>query len=342
MQATPTDSLVSTLSAYMRPGYAGAANMNMPFHCPFHGDGNEASPSLYVYIGPSTHSRTTGSSFCHACDRGWSLVSLLRELNVPRRLVDSIVEAEVGDRRSRRPVLDRGILTTPVLPETFVEIFKYKPLILADKFNDETLKTFEIGYDPPRLRTMFPLRSFDGRLAGYSGRNSDLRTEPNRYKIYREEFAEWFPGYSLDKSKILWGAHLLYDHSVNSGKPPQTVVVCEGFKATMWVWQCGFKRVVALIGTHMSAAQLLLLERITNNVVVFLDNDRAGRGATEKLLMNRRNSLEMKIARYNTEAAVSPDDLSPDRVADAITNPISHLEWRMTWLSQQRKAGKIS
>jgi DNA primase len=150
-----------------------------------------------------------------------------------------------------------------------------------------------------------------------------------RYKIYKSEWASVIPGYSLDKSKILWGLNDFYSGRMTGCSPNAPVVVCEGFKAALWVRQAGYSDSVALIGAAMSNIQKCLLERVTNSVVLFLDNDEPGRKATARTLRSlRKTRLDVRVVNYGTNAPLSPDDLTPEDVLSCIAAAMPPMKWR--------------
>ncbi len=326
-----SDPLVLAVGKYMSIGDFNPSNFNVSFRCPFHSGGRESSPSFYMYIGPSEHGKVTGMSFCHACDRGWTFQSLLRDLQVDPAERRALVEHYIPTEWT--PTTEKKItLTNFRLPEHFVEFFRYKPKALAGKFTDETLRRYEIGYDIRRARIIFPLRMHDGGLVGFSGRNEVASDYGGKYKIYKEELRDYYPKYDIDKSKLLWGLDKFYPDAMMGGvDPDEPVTVCEGFKAGMWVYQCGFKCVVVTIGTHLSAEQLFLLQRITNKVVLFFDNNKAGRNGTRNAakILAANSGLDFSVARYPIGgSAEQPDGLSEEDVRSAILNPVSRLEFK--------------
>lgn len=316
-------------------------SMNLAAYCPFHKDGAERKPSFFVYVGPNTEHKSTGASFCHTCGTGWTLGYLLKRLGVKRAVVDSIIEIANESRpHVSSNYYARVDLSNPTLPEETLSAWDYAPTrLLRAGFSKETLRYFDIGFDRNTQRITFPLRNQTGLLVGVSGRS--VTGDASKYKVYRREFHSLIPGYEVDKSKTLWGLDKIYHTAMNAGlRTP--VVVCEGFKAAMWVYQAGHKNVVALTGTYCSPQQKMLLGRITNEVVLFLDNDPPGRKATWKILKTLDGSLDVRLADYSLEEnGKSPDDLDPSRTLAVIKNSLTKREWRNRWHSK-RSVSQIS
>ncbi len=330
------DEITSILSQKITFVPSASSADNMAAKCPFHKGGQEKRPSFYVYTGPTKSARqVTGSAFCHTCNEGWSFVSLLRKLGIGRSYVDAAREIVEELAPKKRSYYDQISLEMTVLPEVILGVFEYAPKsLLSDGFDKELLKEFDIGFDFARKRVIFPLRDHVGNLVGISGRS--VTGDFPRYKIYKEELKEVASGYEFKKGRILWGLDRFYTTAMQVGlRSP--VVVCEGFKAAMWVAQCGFPNVVALLGAHCSPEQKLLLSRVTNEVVLFLDNDGPGRKATYKVSKFLSVDTDVHIASYpSSKFGASPDDLRPEEVRAAIKKPLTKYEWRQSWADQKR------
>lgn len=213
----------------------------------------------------------------------------------------------------------------PVLPEMLLGMFDYCPTsLLEEGFTPEVLRQFDIGFDRERRRITFPLRDHLGNLVGISGRAVADGQYP-RYKIYTREFDEIYRNYTFHKGRMVWGLNRFYQASLDRIVEP--VVVCEGFKAAMWVAQAGHPYVVALLGTYASAEQRALLLRTTSRIVLFLDNDRAGRDATP-VMADLLCGADVLVANYGTDEPVSPDDLSGEQLTAAITTAVSPTRLR--------------
>ena len=307
--------VIAILSEHIKFQDENSDKDNLAAFCPFHKGGMEGSPSMYVYVGDSTDRRQTGMAFCHTCGDGWGLNRLLKKLGVSRKVID-IVKQSVDYVKPKKPnvLQSKTAFEYPRLPEQILGVFEYLPkALIQEGFTVDTIKEFEIGFDRSRKRIIFPIRNHHGDLVGLSGRTT--RNEMPRYKVYRSELFEVIPNYAFNKSSVLWGLDKIYHRRMHIGSE-QPVVVCEGFKAAMWVAQCGHADTVALLGTHLSTEQELLLTRVSNDVILFLDNDEPGRLAMDKIADRLGGSV--RIADYNMQIGASPDDLDEDEVRRAL------------------------
>jgi hypothetical protein len=326
------EEVLAILEGQLRFGPVSGPTDNVPAFCPFHKGGQERTPALYVYVGPSTPHVQTGSAYCHTCGQGWSLPSLLRKLGMPHNTIEVVQRFLKESGPAKRKPHDL-CFDLPVLPEMTLGMFDYCPkALLQEGFTEEVLQQFEIGFDRTRDRITFPLRDHLGNLVGISGRAVRDGQYP-RYKIYTGEFAEVYRNYQFHKGRLVWGLHRFYQASLNQLVEP--VVVCEGFKAAMWVAQAGHPHVVALLGTYASAEQRALLLRTTSRVVLFLDNDSAGLAATP-VMADLLGGADVLVANYGTDNPISPDDLSGPQVTAAINTAVSPTrlkadgKWQLT------------
>ncbi len=325
------DAIVALLSPHIRFAAAETHLDNIAAHCPFHKGGKEKTPSFFVYVGPPRYNKSPGSAFCHTCNRGWSLVSLLKSLGVGSKYIDTLV----SEMYECRPVKQERKLSfdLPRLPEAILGAFDFIPkTMLQEGFTRDTLDSFDIGFDRRSKRITFPIRDHLGNLVGVSGRTV-VNALP-RYKIYRKEFDPIISNYSLNKGRLLWNLDSFYHYALNTSidKP---VIITEGFKAAMWVWQCGHPYTVALMGTHLSEEQIYLLTSITGEVVLFLDDDQAGRDSTKKLEKLLSKQLLVRVAEYpRPDMQESPDDLSVDEVIAAVKNAKSKVHRHVSKLER--------
>ena len=294
---------------------------NTAGYCPFHKEGQEQSPSFYIYTGePKRHRGRMvwpGDSFCHTCQQGWSITTLLKKLGITARTIDFIREEIEKETRTaiKRPFLADISFDLITLPETLLGLYQYVPkLMLQEGFNRDLLIEHEIGFDRTNKRIIFPIRNHRGELVGLSGRT--VQEDYPRYKIYRKELAHVVSNYSFEKTRVLWGLHSFYMTRMHyhSDEP---VIVCEGFKAALWLRQCGFPHTVAMLGTYLSMEQRVLLARVANSVVLFLDNDPAGKEGTKKIVTHYKD-VSVLTADYGTDDPISPDDLTEKQVQKAV------------------------
>lgn len=300
--------------------------------CPFHKklDGTEEqNPSFAM-------NTSNGLYFCHACGTKGNLYTFLRDLGISRDDISfkygTLVEAASNNVPPKLDVLDPHIAEEDPIPEYLLGMFEMCPTSLVqDGFAPETLRNFDVGFDLTHNRITYPLRDFHGKLAGISGR--DVTGEHVRYKVYDREYQVWGLPQRLqpEKRRLLWNVHTIYPELYfNPGD--HDVVVVEGFKACMWVWQAGIRNVVALLGTYMSDEQQLLLERLGATIYLFLDYNAAGLKGTGNIIHKLKQSSRIRVMRYPDRIVqhaheAQPDSLTVEEVLAAKAQAVNHVSW---------------
>lgn len=128
-------------------------------------------------------------------------------------------------------------------------------------------------YDRFRSRIMFPICDANGKVAGFSGRIFGEETEKTGGKYVNSPET---PLYS--KSRILYG----YDKAKVAIRRENQCIVVEGQMDLLLSHQAGFANTVAVSGTALTAEQLALIKRLTDNLVMAFDGDEAGVSAASR------------------------------------------------------------
>lgn len=323
---------------------------NVQVRCPFHKGGQELKPSFSIHL-------DKGVFHCFTCHQAGGLQTLLHLLRVPRARID----AELA---SIRPVLEQQRQTNKVrqdsfflsrdpfkadfsLPEEILGIYEFCPTsLLSQDFDAGLLQEYEVGYDRSNHRIMYPLRDLYGSLAGFSGGATDPSQTP-KYRVYQGrrqdvdgrwldgDFGGWFdekfPGYRCENHDFLWNFERVMPRLLSA--PPSTeIYVVEGFKAALWMIQSGFLNTVALMGSYISQRQQYMLHRLGCTVVLFLDNDQAGKRATFNVgdLLWRPMYGRVKVMRYPQEDlrdSTQPDDYESEALRTLSQGSISFLDF---------------
>ncbi len=117
------------------------------------------------------------------------------------------------------------------------------------------------GYDRFRNRVLFPIRTRQGKVAGFGGRVLD---DGMPKYLNTSETAVF------TKGKILFGL----DRSKVFGADP--LIIVEGYLDVISAAQAGISNVVATLGTALTEAHLRLIRRLTEKVILVFDGDEAG------------------------------------------------------------------
>lgn len=257
---------------------SGPNNIGGP--CPFHKGGQEKKPSFYMNL-------ENGLFYCHTCHAKGTFVQFLKRMGTPSAIIDSALELDrrAPKRRKRETYSGLGEHT---LNEGLLGVFKYLPKDLVKAgFDKDLLERLEIGFDREEMRITFPIRDLHGSLVGINGRT--VIDEYPRYKVYKSpDILKYAPDdagvkaryerYDIKNHHFLWNMHNVYP--VAFFEDLDTVIIVEGYKACIWLLQHDIDNVVALQGSRMTQAQESVLSRLGVTVILFLDNNQAGKEGT--------------------------------------------------------------
>jgi DNA primase len=296
--------VLSLLERYLPGSIRAGAGGNVMLRCPFHKGGEEKRPSFGV-------NTDLGLFHCFTCHVAGDVRYLLKLLGLSRSQIDAEVAVikPALEANYRKKEFEKEFFfsnTDPfrakwVLPEVLLGVYDWCPAkLLEDGFAMDLLRDFEVGFDRVHNRITFPIRDMYGDLAGISGGRTLPNQEP-KYKVYqggyRDEkqhkwvtgdFGEWFdeqfPGFKCENHNFIWNYHRVLPRAMGtlSGDADRVFVV-EGFKACLWMVQCGYLNTVALMGSSISETQQRMLHRLGGKVMLLFDNDDAGRSATRRV-----------------------------------------------------------
>lgn len=114
-------------------------------------------------------------------------------------------------------------------------------------------------YDRFRGRIMFPICDAKGRVGGFGARALDDSVVP--------KYLNSAAGPVFDKSSILYGI----DRAQGAIREQGRVVIVEGYMDVITAHQCGFRNVVASMGTALTEKQIAVIKGLTAHVCLCLD-----------------------------------------------------------------------
>jgi hypothetical protein len=284
-------------------------------------------------------SLVSGVYFCHACHAKGTLRTFFRNIGLDRDMVEMHHGMLIEEASRNLPIASDPLRPKDIwaehentIDEGVLGMFNHDVSALLPQFHPDTLEHFEIGWDGWHQRITFPIRDIKGDLIAVSGRAVYPNQVP-RYKIYDTEYVAWrMPAITgWNKRGALWNSHAVYPHLVVSTEP-QSVVVVEGFKAAMWVWQAGIKNVVALLGSYLSWEHSWILESGGGPVYLFLDNNGAGwKGQIDAAKRLTRVGLRCHLVEYPGELYddedAQPDNLTTQEVIEQLARAPRYEEW---------------
>lgn len=263
---------------------------------------------------PSCHLSLDKKVFnCFSCGAKGGLAKALRWKRAPDSVIKIVTELPDS------PFIGKQAVLSSLVDEVVLSAYSNKPQKWIDLgFEESVLRDHEIGYDKINNRVTIPIRDVDGGLVAIAGRNE---TGIHKYTIYKSELGEFEPKpYSPKVHNHLWRADKL-DLSLTD-----PIVVVEGYKACLWLVQCGYAPTVALLGAKISREQVEILSVLNRPVILMLDNNEAGwKGQKDAEIKLYRRGLNVKVATY-VACVEQPDDLNPNDTLVSILK-CKDLKW---------------
>ena len=314
--------------------------------CPFHGSGEERTPSLKVYD-------DTGTYHCFACKESGNAIHFLRKydgldfieavevlatqvgMEVPKNEIqkNDSKAIDINNRATRifyeQLKQDEGKKTITYLKNRGIsgEVAKFfnlgysriKPPLhesLSKEFEEKDLiesglfgKNDDGGfYDRFRDRLMFPIRNIKGECIAFGARLLDEKKDQAKYLNSPET--------KIYKKKYeLYGLYEIRQID----KRPESIFLVEGYMDVIGLFQNGVKNAVASSGTAFTIEQLRKILSYTNSIYIVFDGDEAGHKASWRALENALPVLreETRINFIFLKTNQDPDSFIREKGKDA-------------------------
>jgi len=177
-----------------------------------------------------------------------------------------------------------------------------------------------------RGRLMIPLCDPSGRVIGFTARL--LADNPEAPKYINTPATPLY-----DKSRHVFGLHLAKD----AIRKTKFAVLSEGNLDVITSHQAGVRQVVATAGTALTEPHLKALSRLTGDIRLCFDADRAGIAATERAIpVAAKVGVQLSI--ITIPSGKDPDELIRQDVKvwqDIITKPLYAVDWLIERYVQQ-------
>lgn len=215
-------------------------------------------------------------------------------------------------------------------------------LKLLNTKNYDNKKLLELGlinnvngnfYDMFSRRITFPLWDKDGNIVGFSARIYRGEKDVSKYMNSKETKV-------FKKGETLYNYH----NAKDAAKREKSIIVVEGFMDAIRISSVGIKNVVALQGTAMTEDQINLLKKLRVKVILCLDNDNAGLGAT---LNNGEELIKKEVETYviRLSGQKDPDEYILANGAEAfeknVKNPVSFFEFKINHLKEDKDLNNV-
>ncbi len=199
-------------------------------------------------------------------------------------------------------------------------------LKLAEKVGLLTRSARDKVYDRFRHRLIFPIRDEQNRVVAFGGRSlpRDGASEQRSAVSARSEEPKYL---NSPESLLYHKGRMLYQiaRAREACRNNRQVVLVEGYMDLLAFHVHGFHRVVATLGTALTAHQVRLLARMADEVVLAYDGDEAGEKAMLRALpLFLEQELTVSCIRFPD--AMDPDDFLRAYGADGLERILSERE----------------
>ncbi|KKN98613.1 hypothetical protein LCGC14_0147250 [marine sediment metagenome] len=292
------EDLVYGFSESNLDGYKVTSSGNVISRCPFpwHDD-NTPSFTLNIHEGVFN---------CYGCHTAGPFQYLLKLMNSPTSVINraaKIISEDTQDKdikkRIRRKNERYELIEAPVIPESYLGLYDFCPTNLIEMgFKKEVLQRFEVGFDNKGYRITYPVRDHQGNLRIVYAKTILPNIVPQLVM-----YDHLYDIVEASKDKIIKGGYLYNLHRVYPKLllgDLKEIVVVEGQKDCIWLWQKGVHNVVATLTSVITNRQLELLGMFDLKVILALDNDEAGQEGTLRSLgrLLKRAGIRVEIASY--------------------------------------------
>ena len=200
---------------------------------------------------------------------------------------------------------------TPEVLQSFLGLKDELGFIDSQGFKDSTLELFESGFDSKQQRWLLPQRSPDGELLGFDGRD-----------VTNKAKEKWKKRNGLLKNKLLGRLDIVGEEIMAENK----VILAEGKKDQMAIYEAGLKHVTCVYGSTLSKEQKELIDSlIDDEIIIFADGDKAGYKLVSSIV--KLCYPEYKITVIEIEDGEDPADLSKKHMLFLYENRLSVEEW---------------
>ncbi|MCH5156449.1 MAG: DNA primase [Clostridiales bacterium] len=183
--------------------------------------------------------------------------------------------------------------------ESLVKYLKSKQYNLEDCVKCGVIQNGKYGYSDALFgRLIIPIFNMQGQVIAFGGRGLDDKT------IARGKYKNTSETPLFVKNQNLFAINIAKEQKQQTALP--NIVVVEGYMDVIAMYQAGFKRAVASMGTSLTENQAKWLSRLADTVYICYDGDAAGQKATVRGMdILDRAGLEVRVMTV-------PEKLDPD------------------------------
>jgi DNA primase len=179
-------------------------------------------------------------------------------------------------------------------------------------------------YDYFRGRLMFPIHNESGKAIAFGGRSMRDEDQP-KYLNSRET-----PIYR--KTSVLYNLH----RAREAMRKADRAVLVEGYMDVIGVYSAGVREVVASCGTALTPAQVGVIHRHADTVVVNFDPDNAGANAAEKAIQVFLDE-GVRVRVVSLEGGLDPDEYVKAHGTETYLEKLETASGYFHWLADRAR-----
>jgi len=298
--------------------------------CPFHGGGQEKTPSFKVDPDLKMY-------HCFGCSKGGSVISFVMEMdkltypeaikNLAKKMgIEVIYDNDKDNNYEQNNTLKEELYELYARTTvTFQHFLKEKPqgkealkYIKERGFSIETIETFKLGFSPQDRDFLFNFLKQKGYSEEFLGKSGLFSSNYKNIPLFSGRLmfpitdrqgrinafgGRALPGLQSDnretpkyinspETEIYKKGQTLFalDLAKNEMRQTKTVYLAEGYIDVMALHQAGILNSVAPLGTAFTDEQAAWLRRWVEKVILIFDNDEAGKKAAYKAIITCRKN----------------------------------------------------
>ncbi len=191
------------------------------------------------------------------------------------------------------------------------------------------IKNKNTSYNRFKNRIIFPIHDGFGKISGFAGRIQESSNNIAKYINSQESLL-------YKKSEILYG----YFFAKNEISKTDNCFVVEGYTDVISLYQSDIKNVVSCSGTSFTEKQIRKLSKITKNITIVYDSDKAGIDASKRSInMILKNNMNVQI--LPLPKGDDPDSFSKKKNKNEIkeyfeNKKIDFIEYELNYLQKSK------
>lgn len=182
----------------------------------------------------------------------------------------------------------------------------------------KTVKNGRTSYYDFGDRLLISIKDIEGHYVGWSSRSIIDEKDVLYDKSYRiddkgRNITTLHKNKKYRHMKCFQRDQYLYGENFIDKNVP-ICILSEGFFDVMRIDQAGYKNALAVMGTHLSKDQVKKILHNFNRVILFMDGDKAGEEAAEKITYQLKDSISVSKVDFSLYEGKDPGDLTEDEI----------------------------